>query len=131
VTRMAKSPWPAWLKAFFPSKREWPEGIYAFEFPGCDEHRGQCTGTPTHSWLVGSDGVKEAAMSPDSVPKKRCGIFQMWYSFPTFSFFIDSSGDWAVLASIDGPRAGMGGRYRVVRNGDEISLVPDGTVWKA
>jgi len=131
VTRMAKTPWPTWLKTFFPSKRECPEGIYAFEFPDCDEDQGRCKGTPIRSWLVDSDGVKETAMSPDAVPKKRCGAFQMWYCFPSFSFFIDSSGDWVVLASVDGPRAGTGGRYRVVRNGTKISLLPDGAVWKA
>jgi hypothetical protein len=129
--RMAKSTWPAWLKTLFPSKRECPEGIYAFEFPGCDEHSGQCKGTPTSAWLVDSDGMKEAAISPDDVPKKRCGFGQMWYCFPSFSFFIDPTGHWVVLASVDGPRAGVGGRYRVVRNGDAISLVPDGAIWKA
>ena len=131
VIRMAKAVWPAWLKMLFPSKRDRPEGIYAFEFPSCDEHRGQCKGTPIRTWLVDSDGMKETAISPDAVPKKRCGFGQMWYSFPSFSFFIETSGDWVVLASVDGPRAGVGGRYRVVRNGKAISLVPDGAAWKA
>ena len=131
VIRMAKSTWPAWLRALFPSKRDCPEGIYVFEFSHCDEHRGQCKGTPTRSWLVDSDGMKETAISPDAVPKKRCGIGQMWYCFPSFSFFTDPSGEWVVLASVDGPRAGVGGRYRIVRSEETISLVPDGAAWKA
>ena len=118
----------AWL---WPRRPPWPEAIYAFEYRACDAERTHCTGAVARAWLIDPKGPKETDVSPAAAPTHRCGLWSMWYCCPRFSFHIDPAGQWVVLASMNGPRAGHGGRYNVVQTGGRMTLVADGDGWKA
>jgi hypothetical protein len=104
------------------------EATYAFEHAGCDAERGYCTGEVRGAWLIDPNGVHAVEASPESVPGERRG---MWYRFNRVQFYISPAGDWVILAALDGPRAGCGGRYRVVPEGAGFVLVADGGHWRA
>jgi hypothetical protein len=104
------------------------EGTYAFEYDGCDEERGHCTGQVRAAWLVDSTGVRPMEATPESVPREQSG---MWYRFNRISFHIAPDGERVVLCSLAGPRAGCGGTYRVVAKGDGMALVAEGVHWRA
>ncbi len=55
----------------------------------------------------------------------------MWFRFHRVFFYIAPDGDWVVMASMAGPCAGFGGRYRVLTEGDGFVLAAEGTHWKA
>src|SRR4051794_1068037 len=121
-------PASGWLgllsKQFFASA----EAAYAFEYDGCDAERENCTGEVCGAWLVDADGVREVDASPASVPGERRG---MWFRFSRVHFYIAPAGDWVIMASLAGPRAGCGGRYRVVPRGDGFVLAAEGKHWRA
>lgn len=111
-------------KQFFSST----EATYAFEYAGCDEARENCAGELRGAWRVDRDGVRAVDVSPNSVPGERSG---MWFRFNRVQFSIAPAGDWVILASLAGPRAGCGGRYRVVHRGEGFVLTAEGKHWKA
>ena len=78
--------------------------------------------------MIDSGGVRAVEESPRSVPGERRG---MWYRFPRVEFYIAPAGDWIVHSGLGGPRAGSGGRYRVVAEGAGFVLVAEGPHWKA
>jgi hypothetical protein len=89
-------------RSFFSST----EGTYAFDYSACDAERPNCIGEVQGASLIESDGMRPAEVTPGSVPGERRG---MWYWFNRVQFYISPGGDWAVLASLAGPRAGRGG----------------------
>ncbi len=104
------------------------EGTYAFEYAGCDEERGYCTGDVRGAWLIDSAGVRPVETLPELVPREQTG---MWYRFNRVHFHIAPAGDRVVLCSLAGPRAGCGGTYRVVTKGTGLVLVTEGVHWRA
>jgi hypothetical protein len=111
-------------KSFFSST----EATYAFEYAGCDERREHGTGAVCGAWRVDRDGVHETDVLPESVPRERTG---MWFRFNRIWFYIAPAGDWIILESLAGPRAGSGGRYRVASRGDGFVFTAEGTHWRA
>ena len=112
------------FKGFFASA----EGTFVFEYAGCDAERARCTGEPRGAWLVDADGVRAVDATPESVPREQRG---MWFKFNRMWFFIAPAGDWVIIEFLAGPRAGRGGRYRIVPKGDGFVLAREGTHWKA
>ena len=80
------------------------------------------------AWLVDAEGVRDVEASPETVPSGRRG---MWYRFNRVFFYIAPDGDWLVMASMAGPRAGCGGRCRVAPKGSGFVLVVEGVHWKS
>lgn len=111
-------------KSYFSST----EATYAFEYDGCDSGRAHCTGKVVGSWLIDSNGLCPTDATPRSVSGERRG---MWFRHHQVHFHIAPDGDWIVLASMAGPRAGLGGRYLVVPKGDGYALEAEGPHWRA
>jgi hypothetical protein len=117
--------WPGLMsKQFFTSA----EGVYAFEYGGCDEERVHCAGEVLGAWLIDSAGLRPIEATPKSVPRDQRG---MWYRFIRSHFHLSPAGDWVVMATMAGPRAGYGGRYVVVSVGEGLVLQAEGVHWRA
>lgn len=79
--------------------------------PGCDEEREDGTGDVRAAWRVDRDGVRDVKRSSGSVPKESDG---MWFGSDWAPFYIALAGDRVAVAPPSGPRAGFGGRHRVI-----------------
>lgn len=112
------------FKAFLSST----EGTFVFEHAGCNAEREKCTGPLRGAWLVDANGVRMVDATPESVPREQRG---MWFKFNRVWFYIAPAGDWVIMESLAGPRAGCGGRYRIVPKGDGFVLAAEGTHWRA
>jgi hypothetical protein len=116
------SRWLGWLLGS-PS-RTW----HVFEHDGCDPDRDHCRGEIRAAWLIGPEGVQILEMAADPAPDRPgTGGFV----FPRYDFHIARAGDWIIQGWLNHPRAGYGGRYRVVPKGAGFRLVGEGSHWKA
>lgn len=109
------SGWLDFLSRKFFSRKE---GTYAFEYDECDAERESCTGAVRRAWLI----CRTACMrwTPSLTPSPA-----------TVHFYIAPDGDWVIMASLAGPRAGSGGRYRVTQKGEGFMLAAEGNHWRA
>ena len=105
-----------------------PDATYVFEHSACDMGRKHCTGEVQGAWVINREGVRSVDMSPDVVSRE---LRDMWYRFNQVHFYIAPAGNWVVQTSIDGPRVGKGGCYRVVPNESDLEFVPEGPSWRA
>ena len=104
-----------------------PEATYVFEHSDCNAERNHCAGAIVAVWLVDKAGVRQAALSLSDVSRERRG---MWYRFARQHFYIAPDGEWIVEELMDGPRAGCGGRSRVVSTGNTFVFASEGAWWK-
>jgi hypothetical protein len=118
----SSSRWLGWL---FGST---PRTLHAFEHDDCVPDRALFCGEIQAAWLIGPEGIQPLAM-PGDPTLERPGDRR--FVFPRFDFYIAPAGDWIIESLLSGPRAGCGGRYRVVPNGDGFKLVLEGPHWKA
>jgi hypothetical protein len=114
-----------WLAWFFGSA---PRTWHVLEHDGCDPDRGHFCGEIQSAWLIGPEGIRALEM-PSDPALERPGASR--FVFPRYDFYIAPAGDWIIESSLSGHRAGCGGRYRVVPNGDDFKLTLEGPLWKA
>lgn len=123
--RKPSNGWLGWIsKHFFTATA----GTYAFAYTDCDPERANCTGEVRTAWQIDSEGTRQVEVTPEAVPLELRG---MWYRFHQFHFYVAPYGDWIILASMAGPRAGYGGRFVVIPQGESFLLRAEGVHWRA
>jgi len=128
ASRFAMRKSSSWPRRFLTGLFRSHDAVYVFEHTEYNADRTHAIGKVQSTWVIDPNGTRAVSVSPESVPNYRRG---MWYRFAQVHFYIAPAGDWLVKATVNGPRAGGGGRYRVVTKGSKFELVAEGPWWRS